>query len=94
MGESLRVVQPIYPTAGPTDDLYTPTPSAGIAYGPGARLVGHAVLEMSMETLAQQQKELLLWSLVTAAGGLLLAGGLATLLATRVTAQIRLINEW
>ncbi|MFN3885458.1 MAG: diguanylate cyclase [Aquabacterium sp.] len=93
VADELRIVQPIYPTAGPVDDLYTPTPSAGLAYGPGSRLVGHAVLEMSMETLAQQQKELLLWSLVTAAGGLLLAGGLATLLASRVTAQITLIND-
>lgn len=93
LGERLRVELPIYPTIAPTDDLYTPTPSAGIAYGQGARLVGHAVLEVSLDRLAQQQRELLLWSLVTAAGGLVLAGGLATLLASRVTAQITAIND-
>lgn len=93
LGDRLRVELPIYPTIAPTDDLYTPTPSAGIAYGQGARLVGHAVLEVSLDRLAQQQRELLLWSLVTAAGGLVLAGGLATLLASRVTAQITAIND-
>lgn len=93
LGERLRIELPIHPTLSPSDDLYTPTPSGGLAYGQGARVVGYAVLEVSLEGLSQQQRELLMWSLVTAAGGLLLAGGLATLLASKVTAQIATIND-
>ena len=52
---------PIYPTIAPTDDLYTPTPSAGIAYGQGARLVGHwhwiEPLEMAEPTPAARVGE-------------------------------------
>ncbi|MGE5453107.1 MAG: diguanylate cyclase [Acidobacteriota bacterium] len=90
----LVVVQPIYPISLPTDDVYAPTPSS--ATGPAGqrgRLLGYAVLEMSMQTLAQQRHELWIWSLVTAAGGLLLAGGLASFLASMVTAQISRINR-
>lgn len=93
MREHLQVVRPIFPTAGPQDDLYTPTPSAGLAYGPGARVLGHVVLVASLDHLTAQQHELLWWSLITAVGGLVLAGGLAALLASRVTAQISVIND-
>lgn len=93
-GQHLVVAQPIYPTSLPMDDLYAPAPSAAVSdIGQSGRLIGYAVLEMSLQTLEQQRRELLIWSLVTAAGGLFLAGVLASLIAARLTAQIGRINS-
>lgn len=91
-GKNLLVAQPIYPTAVPVDDPYAP-PVAGAARVAKAQVLGYAVLEMSMLTLEQQRRELLTWSLATAAGGLLLAGILASVIASVVTAQIGRINR-
>lgn len=94
MQQHLVVVQPIYPASVPVEDVYAPTPSAlGSATEPRGRLLGYAVLEISLQALAQQRREMLIWTLVTAAGGLLLAGALASLIASVVTTQIGHINR-
>ncbi|HYR24931.1 MAG TPA: diguanylate cyclase [Aquabacterium sp.] len=94
LGQHLMVAQPIYPTAVPTDDLYVPeVPPTYGSGSAGGRLLGYAVLEMSLQTLEQQRRELLIWSIVTVAGGLLVAGLMATLIASRVTAQIGRISR-
>ena len=94
LGRNLVVVQPIHPLSVPVDDPYAPTSSAaGSDAGQSGRLLGYAVLEMSLQTLEQQRHEMQIWSLVTAVGGLLFAGALASLLASRVTSQISRINR-
>lgn len=93
--EQLVVTQPIYPTAmPPLDDVYAPVPvAASKAAGNKERMLGHAVVSMSLQTLAEQRRELLIWSVVTALGGLVLAAALASLLANRVSAQIGQISR-
>lgn len=94
LGKHWVVVQPIYPTSMPVDDPYAPgPPAAGGTSGPSGRVLGYAVLEMSLQTLDLQRQEMQTWSLVTAAGGLVFAGVLASLIASRVTAQIGRINR-
>ncbi len=94
LDQQLVVAQPLYPIAMAVDDPYAPnthTSPPGAAHT--GRLTGHAVLEMSLQALAQQKRELLIWTLATATGGLLLAGVLATLIASVVTTQIGRINR-
>jgi len=92
--QHLVVVQPLYPSSVPLDDPYAPNPAAAAnPAGQPRRLLGYAVLEMSMLTLSRQRHELLVWTLATAGGGLLVAGVLALLIASRVTTQIARINR-
>lgn len=94
LAQNMVVAQPIYPTSVPVDDPYGPSASASEPQtGEVPRLMGYVVLEMSLQTLDQQRRELLWWSLLTAAGGLVLAGVLASLLAAMVTTQIGRINK-
>lgn len=94
MRQHLVVVEPIYPTSIHVDDLYGPSPEVvDNTTGSHGRLLGYAVLEMSMQTLEQQRRELVTWSLITVGGSLLIAGALASLIASMVTAQIGRINQ-
>ena len=93
--DALVVAQPIYSTQSMLqDDVYGPV--AGAPEGLRAtenRLLGYAVVEMSLEALAQQRRDLLIWSLATAVGGLMLAGVMASVLADLVSVQIGRINH-
>ncbi|OGB01925.1 MAG: hypothetical protein A3G29_14055 [Burkholderiales bacterium RIFCSPLOWO2_12_FULL_64_99] len=93
--DALVVAQPIYSTQSMLqDDVYGPV--AGAPEGFRAtenRLLGYAVVEMSLEALAQQRRDLLIWSLATAVGGLMLAGVMASVLADLVSVQIGRINH-
>ncbi len=81
-------------TTLPLDDVYAPGSAADVrVHATESRLLGYAVVEMSMETLAQQRRELLIWSLATAVGGLMLAGVMASVLADLVSSQIGRINR-
>lgn len=95
MRDRLVVVQPLYPSAVPLDDPYGPQSPAieEQPHGQRGRLLGYAVLEMSLDALAQQRHDLLVWTLWTAAGGLLLAALLASLIAAMITSQIARINR-
>lgn len=92
---ALVVAQPIYATAAvPVDDVYVPVPDAANGVlATESRLLGYAVVEMSLEALAQQRRDLLIWSLATAVGGLMLAGVMASVLADLVSSQIGRINR-
>ncbi|MBP7133379.1 MAG: hypothetical protein KBA70_11550, partial [Aquabacterium sp.] len=92
---SLVVAQPIYSTVSlPVDDIYAPVPDVSADMrATEARLLGYAVVEMSMQSLAQQRRDLLIWSLATAVGGLMLAGVMASVLSDLVSAQIGRINR-
>ena len=93
--EFLVVVQPIYAaTSVLQDDVYAPVPDvASRIRATESRLLGYAVVEMSLEALAQQRRDLLIWSLATAVGGLMLAGVMASVLADLVSVQIGRINH-
>lgn len=93
--DALVVSQPIYAmTTLPLDDVYAPGSAADArVHATESRLLGYAVVEMSMEALAQQRRELLIWSLATAVGGLMLAGVMASVLADLVSSQIGRINR-
>lgn len=94
MRERLLVVQPVYPSARLPDDPYAPTdPSSAGQARQGAPLLGHAVLELSLQSLAEQGRRLIGWTLAMAAVALLLAGWLASFMAHRVTAEIRGITR-
>ena len=93
--EFLVVAQPIYAaTSVLQDDVYAPVPDvASRIRATESRLLGYAVVEMSLEALAQQRRDLLIWSLATAVGGLMLAGVMASVLADLVSVQIGRINH-
>ena len=93
--ELLVVAQPIYAaTSVLQDDVYAPVPDvASRIRATESRLLGYAVVEMSLEALAQQLRDLLIWSLATAVGGLMLAGVMASVLADLVSVQIGRINH-
>ena len=93
--EFLVVAQPIYAaTSVLQDDVYAPVPDvASRIRATESRLLGYAVVEMSLEALAQQLRDLLIWSLATAVGGLMLAGVMASVLADLVSVQIGRINH-
>ncbi len=92
---ALVVSQPIYSTSTvPADDVYAPVPEEGVdVRATEGRLLGYAVIEMSLQTLVQQRRDLLIWSLATAVGGLMLAGVMASVLADLVSSQIERINR-
>lgn len=93
--EALVVAQPIYSTAAVSpDDVYAPVPDVSARIrATESRLLGYAVVEMSLQALAQQKQDLLIWSLATAVGGLMLAGVMASVLADLVSVQIGRINH-
>ena len=94
MGEHLLVVQPILPSSHHIADPYSPiTPATLRTTSQDARPMGYAVLELSMTSLSEQRRALLWWSLLAAAGGLVLAGLMAALISSQVTAQIVRINR-
>jgi diguanylate cyclase (GGDEF)-like protein len=92
---SLVVAQPIYSTESALqDDVYAPVPDVSSPIrATESRLLGYAVVEMSLQALAQQRRDLLIWSLATAVGGLMLAGVMASVLADLVSSQIGRINR-
>lgn len=91
----LVVAQPIYAASSALqDDVYAPVPDASSPIrATESRLLGYAVVEMSLQALAQQRRDLLIWSLATAVGGLMLAGVMASVLADLVSSQIGRINR-
>ena len=91
----LVVAQPIYSTQSVLhDDVYAPVPDVSSPIrATESRLLGYAVVEMSLQALAQQRRDLLIWSLATAVGGLMLAGVMASVLADLVSSQIGRINR-
>lgn len=93
VGKALTVVAPIYPSALPADELYTPVGAGAAASGEARRALGHVVVEFTLEALARQQRDLLLWALATAGGGLLLAGLFSTWIASSVTRPIAHISR-
>ncbi|WP_137893968.1 diguanylate cyclase [Ramlibacter sp. 2FC] len=93
VGKALTVVAPIYPSALPADELYAPLGAGTAAAGERRQGLGHVVLEFSLDAMAGQQRDLLLWALITAAGGLLLAGLFSTWIASSVTRPIGHISR-
>jgi diguanylate cyclase (GGDEF)-like protein len=91
----LVVAQPIYSTQSVLhDDVYAPVPDVSSPIrATESRLLGYAVVEMSLQALVQQRRDLLIWSLATAVGGLMLAGVMASVLADLVSSQIGRINR-
>lgn len=90
LGEHLLVIQPLHPSAPPVDDPYAPVNPNPASVD---RLIGYVVLEMSLQSMAEQRHELVMWTLVTAVGSLVLAGLLATLISSMVTSEIGRINR-
>ena len=83
----LTVRVPVQLTAVRGDELFkwveAPTPGAR------AGLLGYAEVELSLHGVRQQQHELLVWALVSAVVGLLLAGVSSVWLASSVTAPLQ-----
>jgi len=92
-GQLWVVVTPVQRLQPAGEDLFDlgytplapPDPSVG---GPG-----HVVLELTLDVLAQRQRELLWWAVAIAALGLALAGVLSTAIASSVTRPIDHISR-
>lgn len=91
VGNTLRVVVPIRAVA-PVDDPFSDAGLAASSGGQGA-LLGYAVVELSLEVLNKQKRDLLNWSFATTFVGLLIAVMLSTLIAASVTRPIDHISR-
>lgn len=83
----LWIAMPIHETALPMDDLFVASAQATVVAA-SPRVMGYAVIEMTLDTLRDQQQDLLVWALVTAGAGLLLAGLLSSTIASSVVRPI------
>jgi diguanylate cyclase (GGDEF)-like protein len=90
VGKTLLVSVPIR-AAMPLDDLFSDT-GADTAPDPEGKLLGYAVVELSLDRLGLQQQDLLAWALVTTCIGMLIAVLLSTLIASSVTGPIERIS--
>lgn len=93
--DALVVSQPVYSTATVgMDDVYAPVSlHSERILATHSRLLGHAVVEMSLDPLVHQRRELFIWSLATAMGGLMLAAVMASVMSDQVSSQIAQINR-
>lgn len=90
-GGRLLVSVPIRVSALADDELYGD--SAAVQASARAGLLGHVVVEMSMEALVRERRELMLWALLAAGTGLLCAGLLSVAIASSVTRPIARISR-
>ena len=92
VGQRLVVVTPIVLTSLAKENLFAQGPPAGLPVQ-GSGVLGYAVVELSLEALKVQQRDLLTWSLATMVGVLLLAGFLSIWIASGVTQPIGVISR-
>jgi diguanylate cyclase len=91
-GDSLMIIVPIHRSALPLpDDLFAdPMTTRSAAH---EQLLGYAVVQLSRDTLVQQNREMLVRILAITAGGLLLAALLSTTIAGSVTRPLAHISQ-
>ncbi len=89
MGQRLLVLVPIRQTALPFDDLFA---DFGGDRSQAGRVLGYVAVELKLDALARQQRDLLLWAVLTSCLGLLLAGLLSTWIASSVTRPIAAVS--
>ncbi len=93
LGEHLTVVVPIGLSAlSVRDDLFM-EPNTTPNGEPVPPVRGYAVIQLSLEDLAQRKGELLAWVFLVTCAALLLAGLLSTAIASSVSGPIRHISE-
>lgn len=89
--ENLLVVRPIRSTVLPVSE--DPFAEAAGGEGSGApEVLGHVVMEFTLDALRRQQRDALLWSLAVTVLALMLAAIVATFLAASVTGPLRHIS--
>lgn len=91
-GKQLLVVTPIRQNALPFDDLFADFGGAREPPETG-RVIGYAVVELKLDVLAKQQRDLLFWAVVISSTGLVLAGLLSTWIASGVIRPITLVSR-
>ena len=91
-GNVLWVAVPIRHVALAADDLYSAS-SLGTVGTALPRVLGYAVVEVTLDALHEQQMDLLVWALVTACVGLLLAGLLSSWITSSVSRPITQIVQ-
>lgn len=90
VGKTLLVTVPVR-AAMPVNDLFSDTGLTAPVEKEG-QLLGHAVVELSLDRLGELRHEMLTWGLVTTFIGLLIALLLSTLIAFSVTGPIESIS--
>ncbi|HEX5804917.1 MAG TPA: diguanylate cyclase [Macromonas sp.] len=91
-GKHLLVLTPIRQTALPFDDLFADFGNVRSSPEVG-RVIGFAAVELKLDVLAKQQRDLLFWAVITSSIGLVLAGLLSTWIASSVTRPIALVSR-
>lgn len=89
--DSLLVVVPVRLLPLPLNDLVT-EPAAGGDAANGPRVIGFAMVELSLARLQEQQRDLLVWTLAITVLGLLSAGLVSVVIAASVTRPIEHIS--
>lgn len=92
LGQRLLVLTPIRQTALPFDDLFADF-GGDRAQTQVGRVLGYVAVELKLDALEKQQRDMLLWAVLTSGMGLLLAGLLSTWIASSVTRPIGLISR-
>jgi len=89
--ESLRVVYPIRPTMlSVSEDPFAE--AQGVAQAQTAPILGHVVMDFTLEALQRQQRDALWWSLAVTLLALMVSAVVATFLASSVTSPLRHIS--
>lgn len=91
-GDSLVVVMPVRLLPLPLNDLLT-EPVPGQEGDTSPRIIGFAMVELSLATLHAQQRDLLVWTLAITVLGLLSAGLVSVVIAASVTRPIEHISS-
>ncbi|WP_101049843.1 sensor domain-containing diguanylate cyclase [Macromonas nakdongensis] len=89
--QNLLVIHPVYLTLVPSDDPYQ-AQVPRTASGDKGRLMGHVVMEFTLESLLRQKQDVLLWSVAVTVLALLLAAVVATFIASSVTGPLQHIS--
>lgn len=89
--QNLLVIRPVYLTILPASDLFVF--DVGAARTDNERqLMGHVVMEFTLDALKRQQRDALTWSVAVTVLALLLAAVVATFIASSVTGPVQHVS--
>jgi diguanylate cyclase (GGDEF)-like protein len=91
--ENLLVIHPVYLTKLPSVDLFDPEAGSRVESGQGGQLMGHVIMEFTLDALKRQQQDALIWASAVTVLTLLLAAVVATFIASSVTGPIHHVSS-
>ncbi|NIC43126.1 diguanylate cyclase [Aquabacterium sp. A08] len=89
--QNLLVIQPVYLTLLVSDDPYWNDGATRPAH-PRGQLMGHVVMEFTLDALQRQKNDVLLWAVAVTVLALLLAAVVASFIASSVTAPLNHVS--